>query len=328
VAGELVKDTSTGEGAVVAKKDPPRTNRRSKRGRELSPETNKRKKETARPSLSKKTKDAPPTSKEPVSYIPIRKIKEELVSSSESEKEHGLKTNPPRTRKVKEEPVSEDEEECRDGYPDQLRTKFKDEIFSSLSEDDEELEVGLLCGRGNKSRQSCHSPSKKTLSEDVPFIIDREGDFSPHSSSSSRLSPVVGLELLSKRMQRDAHTSPKKPNPLIGESSGSEGSTVKDGVGCESTDQRDGKSLNSGPEFEFQARVFWVVGSEWYVNSEEHAELETAAGHWTFSDQNVTMTNQVPICLDTNPIGFLLCLLKSYLAGTEYLTKPSPFFGL
>jgi hypothetical protein len=35
-----------------------------------------------------------------------------------------------------------------------------------------------------------------------------------------------------------------------------------------------------------------------------YAELEIAAGHQTFSDQ-------VPICLDMNPIGFLLCPIKS-----------------
>jgi hypothetical protein len=137
--GELVKDrgTSAGEGAVVAKKDPPRTNRRSKRERELSPsseeedETSEEHTFTGRPSLSEKVR------KRKDSLVPIRKIKEELASSSESEKEHRVKGNPPRTRKVKEEPVSpsEDEEEC---HPDQLRTKSKDEIFSSLSEDDEE----------------------------------------------------------------------------------------------------------------------------------------------------------------------------------------------
>ena len=49
-------------------------------------------------------------------------------------------------------------------------------------------------------------------------------------------------------------------------------------------------------------------------------ELEKTAGQRTFSNQN---SDKVPICLDMNPIGFLLCPRKSYHARTECLTKNS-----
>ena len=49
-------------------------------------------------------------------------------------------------------------------------------------------------------------------------------------------------------------------------------------------------------------------------------ELEVRAGHRTFSDQNGKITDQVPICLDMNPIGFLLCPSKSYHARTELMS--------
>ena len=51
------------------------------------------------------------------------------------------------------------------------------------------------------------------------------------------------------------------------------------------------------------------------------AELEITAGHRTFFDQNGKTADQIPICLDMNPIGFLLCPSKSYHAGTECPTK-------
>ena len=46
-------------------------------------------------------------------------------------------------------------------------------------------------------------------------------------------------------------------------------------------------------------------------------ELEITAGHRPFSDQNGKTTDQVPICLDMNPIGFLLCPSKSCHARTS-----------
>ena len=56
------------------------------------------------------------------------------------------------------------------------------------------------------------------------------------------------------------------------------------------------------------------------------AELEITAGHRPFSDQNSKMTDQVPICLDMNPIGSLLCPRKSYHARTECPTKTQSLF--
>ena len=56
------------------------------------------------------------------------------------------------------------------------------------------------------------------------------------------------------------------------------------------------------------------------------AELEIIAGHRTFSDQMAKMTDQVPICLDMNPTGFLLCPSKSYHARTECPTKTQSLF--
>ena len=56
------------------------------------------------------------------------------------------------------------------------------------------------------------------------------------------------------------------------------------------------------------------------------SELEITAGHRPFSDQNGKMTDQVPICLDMNPIGFLLCPSKSYHARTECPTKTHSLF--
>ena len=46
----------------------------------------------------------------------------------------------------------------------------------------------------------------------------------------------------------------------------------------------------------------------------------------TFSDQNGKMTDQVPICLDMNPISFLLCSSTSYHARTECPTKTQSLF--
>ena len=56
------------------------------------------------------------------------------------------------------------------------------------------------------------------------------------------------------------------------------------------------------------------------------AELEITAGHRPFSDQNGKMTDQVPICLDMNPIDFLLCPSKSYHARTECQAKTQSLF--
>ena len=59
-----------------------------------------------------------------------------------------------------------------------------------------------------------------------------------------------------------------------------------------------------------------------FVNSEQ----EITAGHRPFSDQNDKMTDQIPICLDMIPIGFLLCPSKSYHARTECPTKTQSLF--
>ena len=55
-------------------------------------------------------------------------------------------------------------------------------------------------------------------------------------------------------------------------------------------------------------------------------ELEITAGHRPFSDQNGRTADEVPICLDMNPIGFLLCPGKSYHARTECPTKTQSLF--
>ena len=52
----------------------------------------------------------------------------------------------------------------------------------------------------------------------------------------------------------------------------------------------------------------------------------SASDSKTFSDQNGERTDQVPICLGMNPIGFLLCPSKSFHAGTECLTKTQSLF--
>ena len=55
-------------------------------------------------------------------------------------------------------------------------------------------------------------------------------------------------------------------------------------------------------------------------------ELEITAGTRPFSDQNGKTTDQIPICLDMNPTGFLLCPSKSYHARTECSTKTQSLF--
>ena len=70
----------------------------------------------------------------------------------------------------------------------------------------------------------------------------------------------------------------------------------------------------------FQSRRFLCI------TSVSHTELEITAGHRPFSDQNGKPTDQIPICLDMNPIGFLLCPGKSYHARTECPTKTQSLF--
>ena len=57
------------------------------------------------------------------------------------------------------------------------------------------------------------------------------------------------------------------------------------------------------------------------------AELEITAGYRTFSDQNGKTADQVPICLDMNSIGFLLCPSKSYhMLGQNVRLNLNPYF--
>ena len=56
------------------------------------------------------------------------------------------------------------------------------------------------------------------------------------------------------------------------------------------------------------------------------AELEITAGHRPFFRPKCQTTDQVPICLNMNPIGFLLCPGKTYHAMIECPTKTQSLF--
>ena len=74
------------------------------------------------------------------------------------------------------------------------------------------------------------------------------------------------------------------------------------------------------PDCEGDIRSVWVYD---HIGLKKVKERQWTSGHRPFSDQNGKMTDQVPICLDMNPIGFLLCPSKSYHTWTECPTQNS-----